>query len=82
MIRKNIDIIAIGLLLGAAALYSGARQLAWIEVVPSQRVQLSRAVTVRLQRVLASSCLQRALACSRSSRALHLPSVSITATTD
>jgi len=66
---KHVDLIAIALLLGAAALYTGARQLSLIEVIPYKRIALSRTV---LQRV------QRAVSCSRSSSAIHVaPTISV-----
>lgn len=66
MIGKNVDLIAVALLLGGAALYSGARNLALIEVIPHQRLVLSQAV-------------QRAMRCPRSVKAIRvLPTVSVT----
>jgi hypothetical protein len=73
VIGKHVDVIAIGLLLGGAALYSEARNLSLIEVVPNKRIALSEAV-------------QRAMTCSRSARAqrasrawaLRAPHLSIT----
>ena len=44
MTVKHVDVIAIALLLGGAALYSEARNLSLIEVVPNQRIALSQAV--------------------------------------
>ena len=55
MIGKHVDVIAIVLLLGGAALYTGARNLALIEVVPGSRIALTQAV-------------QRAIRCSRAVR--------------
>ena len=75
MIGKHVDVIAIGLLLGGAALYTGARNLALIDVIPNQRVALSAAVhrvfrCSRSVRVTRAASLQRALAVS------DLPAVS------
>ena len=72
MIGKHVDVIAIALLLGGAALYSGARQLALVEVVPYKRMVLSQAV---MQRV------HRAISCSRSSRTMNIAR-SVRVTTD
>jgi hypothetical protein len=53
---KHVDVIAIALLLGAAALYSGARNLAVVHVNSYQRIALSQAV-------------HRAFKCSRAAKA-------------
>ena len=75
MISKYVDVIAIGVLLGGAALYSGARHLSLIEVVPNKRIALSETI-------------QRAMRCShsvraqRASRAFSLPAPHLTITSD
>jgi hypothetical protein len=53
---KHVDVIAIALLLGAAALYTEARNLSVLQVVPYKRIELSQT-------------FQRAFRCSRSARA-------------
>jgi hypothetical protein len=42
MIRKNVDVIAIAVLLCGIALYSRARETRIVEVIPKQRIALSR----------------------------------------
>jgi hypothetical protein len=41
MIRKNVDVIAIVVLLCGIALYSSARQARILEVVPNKRIALA-----------------------------------------
>lgn len=55
MIGKHVDLIAIGLLLGGAALYTGARDVARIQIAPYTRTALSQTI-------------QRAMRCSRSAK--------------
>ena len=62
MIGKHVDVIAIVLLLGGAALYTGARNLALIELVPGKRIALTQAV-------------QRAIRCSRAVRVTRTASI-------
>jgi hypothetical protein len=42
MIRKNVDVIAIAVLLCGIALYSRAREARIVEVIPIQRIALSK----------------------------------------
>ena len=42
MIRKNVDVIAIAVLLCGIALYSRAREARIVEVIPKQRIALSQ----------------------------------------
>ena len=42
MIRKNIDIIAVFVLLCGIGLYSRAREARILEVIPNKRIALSR----------------------------------------
>ena len=58
MIGKHVDLIAVGLLLGGVALYSEARNLALIHVVPDKRIEISQVI-------------QRAMTCSRSARVMR-----------
>ena len=41
MIRKNIDVIAIAVLLCGIALYSRAREARLVQVIPNQRIAVS-----------------------------------------
>ena len=41
MIRKNVDIIAIAVLLCGVALYSHAREARILEVIPNKRIALA-----------------------------------------
>ena len=65
MIGKNIDLIAITVLLAGVALYSEARRVSVIEVVPHQRIALSQAV-------------RRAFQCSHSATIPRAPRVTRT----
>lgn len=69
MIGKHVDILAIGLLLGGAALYSGARNVMLLDTVHAKSAVVSQAI-------------ERAVKCPRSVRALRAirvaPSVSVT----
>ncbi len=47
MIRKNVDVIAILLLLFGIALYSRARQARVLEIVPKQRIAISQGAACR-----------------------------------
>lgn len=51
MIRKNVDVVAITVLLAVIAVYSEARRLALLDVVPNRGM------------VLASEIVHRALRC-------------------
>ena len=42
MIRKNVDVIAIAVLLCGLALYSRAREAALIQVIPNRRIALKQ----------------------------------------
>ncbi len=75
MIGKHVDVIAIALLLGGAALYTEARNLSLLEVIPNQRIAFSQAVQrafrcSRSVRVTRSATVQRALAVA------NLPAIS------
>jgi hypothetical protein len=60
---KHVDVIAIALLLGGAALYSQARNLSLIRVVPTQRSAIAQTIqramrcshTVRVQRAASAA---------------------------
>jgi hypothetical protein len=56
VIGKHIDLVAIAVLLGGAALYTGTRELALTQVRPDKAVAFSQVI-------------QRAMRCSRSARA-------------
>ncbi|MBV9762897.1 MAG: hypothetical protein JO340_20220 [Acidobacteriaceae bacterium] len=64
---KHVDLIAIGLLLGGAAFYSGVRRAPLLEAVPAKGIAISQAI-------------HRAMKCPRSVKVISiLPSVSVTA---
>jgi hypothetical protein len=42
MIRKNVDVIAIGVLLCGIGIYSRAREARIVEVIPNQRIALAQ----------------------------------------
>jgi hypothetical protein len=47
MIRKNIDVVAIAVLLCGIALYSRARESRVVEVIPNKRIALSEGSVCR-----------------------------------
>ncbi len=47
MIRKNVDVIAITVLLFGIALYSHARQARVLEIIPNQRIAVSQGAACR-----------------------------------
>jgi hypothetical protein len=57
---KHVDVIAIALLLAGVALYSEARNLSLIRVVPNQRIAFAEKI-------------ERAMRCSRSVRVQAAP---------
>ena len=51
MIRRNVDVIAVAVLLGAMALCSTARQVVFVDVFGPQRIVLNRIDNGRLMNV-------------------------------
>ena len=47
MIRKNVDIIAVAVLLTGMAIYSRAREARIVEVIPKQRIALAQGSVCR-----------------------------------
>ena len=52
MIRKNVDIIAVAVLLCGLALYSRAREARIVQVIPKQRIALSHGSVCRALQAL------------------------------
>ena len=51
MIRRNVDVIAVAVLLGAMALCSRARQVVFVDVFGPQRIVLNRIDNARFMNV-------------------------------
>lgn len=75
---KHVDVIAIALLLGAAAIYSEARTFAVVHVNSYQRIALSQTI----QRAFKCSRSARAQSASGIARALAVPAPRVTITAE